>query len=330
MAAPRGTGTRIGVQHPISGNPAAPGHLRPWSVAVARVRPAGTCPPKSRTMPGDSWIRHPRRLRNLAGDPVQFLVEMLVLGIGVGLISGALGLGGGIIMVPAFLFFVPGMDVHTAKGTSLLVILFVAAVNAWDLNRHVERAPWGLAGRLAVGAVVGSYLGAWVTTLVSDTVVLVLFVTLLLLMAWQLFGAANKPPRPHGPRPWWLSGSLIGIYSGLAGGATGTGGGLILVPLTLQTGLTTNKNATAVSNMVMVVIAAAGSVAHFFAPASGTGPWVLGHVNLYVVPWVFLGAQAGALAGRRINRHLSLKWRRITLAVLLLLIVVSLVLREWG
>lgn len=257
-----------------------------------------------------------------------FIVEMLLLGAGVGLISGALGLGGGIFMVPAFLMFVPGMDGHTAKGTSLFIIFFVAAVNAWQLNRHVERVPWVLAGKLAGGAIAGSYLGAWATTLLPEAAVLLVFSGLLLVMAWQLFGSAGAPQPLAGTRPWWLCGPLIGGYSGLAGGATGTGGGLILVPLTLQTGLATNKNATALSNMVMVAIAAAGSIAHVRATPVSDLAWTYGHINLQVVPWVFAGAQAGALAGRHLNHRLSLKWRRVILGVLLVAIVASLVYRE--
>jgi len=260
---------------------------------------------------------------------VLFIVEMLLLGAGVGLIGGALGLGGGVIMVPAFLIFIDGMDAHTAKGTSLLVILFVAAVNAWQLNRRAAQVPWATAGELAVGAIAGSYAGAWVTTLMPELAVVLLFVALLLVMSWQLFHSAGKPERTEPPRHWWLRSPFIGLYSGIAGGATGTGGGLIIVTLALQTGIATNKNATALSNMVMVVIAGAGTVAHLRAAPVSDLAWTVGQVNLNAVPWVFAGAMAGAFAGRRINHLLSLRWRRLSLGVVLMLIVVTMVVRAW-
>lgn len=258
-----------------------------------------------------------------------FIVEMLVIGAAVGLISGALGLGGGIIMVPAFLFFIDGMDAHTVKGTSLMVILFVAAVNAWQLNRGTGCVPWQTASRLATGAIAGSYLGAWITALLPELAVILIFVTLLLLVAWQLIHHASRPEVELARRPWWLSSALIGGYSGLVGGATGTGGGLILVPLTLQTGITNNRNATGLSNLVMVAIAAAGSAAHLSAPSTCALAWTVGQVNLYAVPWVFAGAQAGSHAGRLLNHRLSLRWRRIILGVLLLVIVASVLYRAW-
>jgi uncharacterized membrane protein YfcA len=50
----------------------------------------------------------------------------------------------------------------------------------------------------------------------------------------------------------------------------------------------------------------------------------VGHINFQVVPAVFLGAQVGSMIGRHYDHRLSLRARRITLAVLLLLIVASL------
>ncbi|MEA3364123.1 MAG: TSUP family transporter, partial [Candidatus Hydrogenedentes bacterium] len=92
-------------------------------------------------------------------NPLLFYPGMIILGIGVGLMSGALGLGGGILMVPAFLTFVPGMDPHTAKGTSLMIIVFVAAVNVWRLNRGHDNWQWRLALQVSIGSIVGGYFG---------------------------------------------------------------------------------------------------------------------------------------------------------------------------
>lgn len=253
-----------------------------------------------------------------------FLLEMFFLGIAAGLISGALGLGGGVVMVPAFLAFVPWMDAHTAKGTSLFIIALVSAINAWRLGRRLDHVPWTLAARLASGALAGGYFGAWATTFASERVLLGLYLALVCTLVWQLFHTARAAETPRTAPPRWWFAPLLGTFSGAAGGATGTGGGLILVPLALQTGLATNKNATALSNMVMVVVAAMGTIAHLRAEPTLSVPWTVGHINFQVVPAVFLGAQLGSLAGRRFDHRLSLRARRIVLAVLLLLIVASL------
>ena len=253
-----------------------------------------------------------------------FALEMFILGIAAGLISGALGLGGGVVMVPAFLAFVSWMDAHTAKGTSLFIIALVSATNAWRLGRRLDHVPWVLAAKLASGAIAGGYFGAWITTFASERVLLGLYLALVSTLAWRLFKTARVAERVREtPPPWWFP-PLLGAFSGAAGGATGTGGGMVLVPLALQTGLATNKNATALSNMVMVIVAVMGTIAHLRATPTLNLPWTVGHINFQVVPAVFLGAQLGSLAGRRFDHRLSLRARRIVLGTLLVLIVASL------
>lgn len=253
-----------------------------------------------------------------------FIFEMFILGIAAGLISGALGLGGGVVMVPAFLAFVSWMDVHTAKGTSLFIIAFVSATNAWRLGKRLEVVPWSLVGKLATGSIVGGYLGAWITTFASERVILGLYLALVCTIAWRLFHTANVAEVQRSAAPRWWFPPLLGAFSGAAGGATGTGGGLILVPLALQTGLATNKNATAISNMVMVLVAAMGTIAHLRAVPTLSVAWTVGHINFQVVPAVFIGAQLGSAIGRHYDHRLSLRARRIVLGTLLLLIVASL------
>lgn len=90
------------------------------------------------------------------------LVEGTALvGIGIltGIVSGILGVGGGLAMVPAMVLLL-GYDQHLAEGTSLLVILPTAAVGAYTHSRHgyvrlqavLALAAGGIAGALAGSA----------------------------------------------------------------------------------------------------------------------------------------------------------------------------------
>lgn len=252
---------------------------------------------------------------------------MLLLGVGVGLISGSLGLGGGVIMVPAFLTFVPGMDPHTAKGTSLCIIVFVALLNAWRLNRGLAHKPWRLAGLLAAGSIAGGYTGAWVTAQLPEQAVLWLFMALVAVFGVRTFFL--QPPEVDAAqvRRRFLLPLCIGFAAGVVGGATGTGGGAVLVPLTLFAALTVNARVTGLSNMVMVATSLAGTLAHLRAEPVFPGQWVVGHVYLYVVPFVFAGAQIGSPVGTRLNARLTLSRRRVVLGALLLLIAARILYR---
>ncbi|MDX9770347.1 MAG: sulfite exporter TauE/SafE family protein [Tenuifilaceae bacterium] len=87
------------------------------------------------------------------------LVILLVIGLLAGFTGGSLGLGGGIIIVPA-LVFIMGFSQHQAQGTSLAVIVFpVAFLGAYNYYRSgFVNIKYVLV--LAVAFVVGSYLGS--------------------------------------------------------------------------------------------------------------------------------------------------------------------------
>ena len=260
-------------------------------------------------------------------DLLAYIAGMLMLGAGVGLFSAALGLGGGLLMVPAFMLFVPGMDSHTAKGTSLFLIIFVSALNAWQLNRGLEMIPWRLAGMLASGSVFGSFFGAWVTARLPENTVALLFVGFVLLIAVRTFFIRERIVQEEETHRRNGLAVCIGFLAGLAGGATGTGGGAVLIPLALMAGMVSNERAVGLSNLVMVATSIAGSVAHLQAERVFPGAWTVGHVSLSIVPVVFIGAHLGSPLGLRINALLTLPRRRLVMGSVLLLIAVRIIFR---
>lgn len=88
-----------------------------------------------------------------------------IIGLVSGITSGLFGVGGGIIMVPAMMFFLspPIRDIKQAIGTSLVVIIPTALMGSY---KHLTQGnvEWRTALALAPLAIVGSYLGAWLTT----------------------------------------------------------------------------------------------------------------------------------------------------------------------
>jgi len=255
---------------------------------------------------------------------LQFVVEMITLGIGVGLISSALGLGGGVLMVPAFLTFIPGIDAHTAKGTSLFIIIFVSIVNTWRLNRGYSDKSWQLAMVISAGSIVGGYAGGWVTSLLPDDVVVWIFIVFLFLAAIRTFLIRPILVRTEEVRRRTPTAVGIGAVSGIVGGATGTGGGMVMVPLALIAGIVTNERAVALSNMAMMATSIAGTIAHLRAAPTTTLPYTIGHVNFALAPLVFIGAQLAAPFAMRLERMLTLPRRKVVMGVLLLLITVRL------
>ena len=84
---------------------------------------------------------------------------MLLVGLFVGVISGVVGIGGGILFVPA-LIWLAGMSQHRAQGTSLGALLLpVGAFAFWEYYRE-GNADLKIALLLALGFLIGGYFGA--------------------------------------------------------------------------------------------------------------------------------------------------------------------------
>lgn len=84
----------------------------------------------------------------------------IVLGVATGVVSGLLGVGGGIFMVPGMVLLL-GMGQHVAEGTSLLVIIPTALVGAFTHYRHgfvLLLAAAILGGFGIAGAIIGSHI----------------------------------------------------------------------------------------------------------------------------------------------------------------------------
>lgn len=84
---------------------------------------------------------------------------ILLVGLGVGLVSGVVGIGGGILFVPALVWLM-GMDQHKAQGTSLGALLAPVGIFAFYEYYRKGNADIRVAALLAAGFLVGSYFGA--------------------------------------------------------------------------------------------------------------------------------------------------------------------------
>lgn len=106
----------------------------------------------------------------------------LLLGGGVGVVSGLLGAGGGFLVVPA-LALVGGLGMRQAIGTSLLVITMQSAAGLGGHLVHGTPIPWPLVIAVAVAAVAGSLFGARIARHVSPVRLRAAFAWLVLAMA---------------------------------------------------------------------------------------------------------------------------------------------------
>lgn len=104
----------------------------------------------------------------------QTVLILIIIGFCAGMLSGFVGVGGGVIIVPA-LIYVLGMSQYEATGTSLFVILLpvgiLAVVNYWK-SGHVN---WKFGLIIAATFIVGGYIGSRLALKINPAIVKLVF-----------------------------------------------------------------------------------------------------------------------------------------------------------
>jgi uncharacterized protein len=97
------------------------------------------------------------------------IILYILLGLAAGILSGLVGIGGGILIVPALVLLF-GFSQQQAQGTTLaLLVLPIGILAAWTYYTH-GFVDIKVAGLIAVGFIVGSLLGARVATGISNEI----------------------------------------------------------------------------------------------------------------------------------------------------------------
>jgi len=124
---------------------------------------------------------------------------IVLVGFVAGFLGGLLGVGGGILLVPAFLFFLKDRipDIHVAVGTSMAVIV-VNALAGTVQHAWAGRVNWQIVAYLAAVAVIGGSLGGYVSGHVNKVLLQRLFAVLLMAVALKMF---FSKPGEAAPQP---------------------------------------------------------------------------------------------------------------------------------
>lgn len=130
-------------------------------------------------------------------------IALIAIGLVTGILAGLLGVGGGVVMVPAMILLF-GIPPAVAKGTSAAVIIPTAMMGTWR-NRANNNTDLKAAGVIGVAGIVTAAVGGIIADQMSDTLSNVLFATLLTIVAvrllWQLRQKAKAAATETAPAP---------------------------------------------------------------------------------------------------------------------------------
>ncbi len=120
----------------------------------------------------------------------QLIITALAIGLSAGILSGLVGVGGGIIMVPALVFFMQYTQ-HQAQGTSLAVLTLPVVIIA-SLYYYHQCQKLGtpidlkVVGLIAAGFVVGGFFGSKLALAINQEVLKKIFVVILFYTAFKM------------------------------------------------------------------------------------------------------------------------------------------------
>ena len=123
-------------------------------------------------------------LKNKAMD-IQTILIIILVGVAAGMLSGLVGVGGGIIIVPSLVYFI-GFSQKTAQGTSLALIMLpvgIFGVMQYYKQGHVD---YKIVGILAIGFLAGSYFGSKVALTISQETLKKVFAMLMIVIAVKM------------------------------------------------------------------------------------------------------------------------------------------------
>lgn len=261
------------------------------------------------------------------------LILSLLFGAVVGLVSGLVGVGGGIVMVP-FLYFLfghpewsgidipPAFQAVVAHATSLFVIVptAVAGILAYHRSKLVA---WEVALPMAGTAVLAAMVGVQVAIRLTPEMLKAGFGAFLLASGANLLRATRDKGAGDAPGPKRFTLAVLGgLVVGFITSLLGVGGGIVAIPILIYLLKLDVKRVAATSLGIVVFSALVASGTYWVAgwnhpelPGGSLG-YVFAPIGLALLPGAVLTARFGA----RLNQRMNARALKIVFGLLFLLV----------
>ncbi|AST57106.1 integral membrane [Thermoanaerobacterium thermosaccharolyticum] len=220
-------------------------------------------------------------------------------------VGSLLGIGGGIIIVPALLS--AGITKELVSANSSLTVFTMAAISSFIYIRR-KQGDIKTALFVAMGSIPGSYLGVFLNYRISTKMFNILFAFLLILLLILMFLKNRLPNINLGN----VSKVFLGLFIGILSGLFGIGGGPITVPLLLSFFGFQGKTVSATSIYITMITALFSVLSNIFA----------GNKNLSLAIFMIPGAIIGAKIGTYLNKKAAEKTLNIIFNCLLIYLLI--------
>jgi len=253
-------------------------------------------------------------------DNIILLAFLSVLGLGAGTLGSMLGVGGGIIMVPALTFL--NLSPTQAASTSLVAVMSTSLSSTLEYSQQ-KRINYRLALWMGACAVPGGIVGAILSYSLHEDSFELYFGILLMLTGIYISYKSSILKDQNARRrrlPLQIGVFVASFGAGIVSSLFGVGGGIIFVPAMLLVLGLTMHTAAPTSQLTLLMTAIAGVFTHS----------ALGHPDYIQAVALSAGAFVGAQIGSRLSRFTDEVVLQRLLGVVLMVVAVFLILDGLG
>lgn len=256
---------------------------------------------------------------------ILWIATYLALGAFAGVFAGMLGIGGGLVLVPALALmfaaqaqFPVGEILHVALGTSMASIIFTAIASIRTHHRH-GAIRWDVVKTITPGILVGTGLGTLVAASVPTRPLAVFFTFFVCLVAVQM--AMNLKPKATRELPGSVGIAGVGLGIGILSSLVAIGGGSLTVPFLTWCNVRI-QHAIGTSAAVGLPIAIGGTAGYVFNGwgKAGLPAGSLGYVYLPALAILVAATMVTAPVGARLAHRLPVATLKRIFAGLLILL----------
>ena len=240
------------------------------------------------------------------------MIELILLGLGVGVLSGFFGIGGGTILVPLLLML--GYETKVAIGISVLQMVFSSIYGSY-LNNKKGSLDVAMVLIIGVGGFVGALLSGLIASSFSDTALEMIFLSFATFALLRLFFKTSEHRDQREVSKLVLL--LIGIPLGALSMTIGVGGSIILVPILVGFLHVPLKKAISAGLFFVIFSSVAGFISHA----------QLGHIDYESGVIIGLASLIGVYIGIHLKDRVDTVLQRRLLVGFYLLVVLYLVQR---
>ena len=237
---------------------------------------------------------------------------LIPLGFAAGILGSIIGLGGGIVIVPALTFF--GFSPALAASNSIFAVFSNAIASSISYAKQ-RRIEYSIGLKLGLLSIPGTIVGAYVSSDITPSIFKILFGLILISASFYIFSKRKIEPKSKNiSKQIMILAIGASFFAGIISGLFGIGGGIIFVPLMVIALGLSMKNAAPTSQFILLFASASALITHT----------LLGHPDFYQALLLASGAFIGGLVGARLSLEIKENSLKILISVVMIAAAIKL------